>query len=320
MTGVNGSSISIYLDGVTIDTGKNNPGAKALEYHSNNLGRLENVVLRSGDGQGVMGLDLTHHDVGPALVKHVTIDGFEVGSQIHYQEYSMTLEQITLRHQKVVGIRNRGNILAIRQLHSDNTVTAIEGEGPNSMITLLDSELIGGSPDQPAIRSEGALYALRVKTRGYRSAIEKRTLNNQKPAAWTESRIAGPNIDEYIGDQILSGFGSPTGALKLEIEETPEPPVPPVGEWVNVIRFRDRVMNEDWGPALQAAIDSGARVIYLPRGEVGRFSTPVRLHGKVERLIGLGGELHWNEAVWKGDRQRHQTQADLAPSTTTDFR
>ncbi len=35
---VNGSSISIYLDGVTIDTGKNNPGAKALEYHSNNLG------------------------------------------------------------------------------------------------------------------------------------------------------------------------------------------------------------------------------------------------------------------------------------------
>ncbi len=127
-----------------------------------------------------MGLDLTHHDVGPALVKHVTIDGFDVGSQIHYQEYSMTLEQITLRNQKVVGIRNRGNILAIRQLHSDNTVTAIEGEGPNSMITLLDSELLGGSPDHPAIRSDGALYALRVKTRGYRSAIEKRTLVNQK--------------------------------------------------------------------------------------------------------------------------------------------
>lgn len=310
---VNGSSISIYLDGVTIDTGKSNPGAKALEYHSNNLGRLENVVLRSGDGQGVMGLDLTHHDVGPALVKHVTIDGFDVGSQIHYQEYSMTLEQITLRNQKLVGIRNRGNILAIRQLHSDNTVTAIEGEGPNSMITLLDSELIGGSPDQPAIRSEGALYALRVKTRGYRSAIEKRSLKSQKPAEWTETRIVGPDIDESIGDQILSGFGSPTGALKLEIEETPEPPVPPVSEWVNVTRFRDRVVNDDWGPALQAAIDSGARVIYLPRGDVGRFSTPVRLHGNVERLIGLGGELHWNETVWKGDRKRDQTQSDLAP-------
>lgn len=310
---VNGSSISIYLDGVTIDTGKDNPGAKALEYHSNNLGRLENVVLRSGDGQGVIGLDLTHHDVGPALVKHVTIDGFDVGSQIHYQEYSMTLEQITLRNQKVVGIRNRGNILAIRQLHSDNTVTAIEGEGPNSMITLLDSELLGGSPDHPAIRSDGALYSLRVKTRGYRSAIEKRTLVNQKNSEWSETRIAGPDIEEYIGDQILSGFGSSTGALKLEIEETPEPPVPPISEWVNVTRFRDRVVNDDWGPALQAAIDSGARVIYLPRGEVGRFSTPVRLHGKVERLIGLGGELHWNETVWKGDRPRDQTQADLAP-------
>ena len=42
----NGSSISLYLEGVTIDTGRGNPGAKALEYHSNNVGRLENVVLR----------------------------------------------------------------------------------------------------------------------------------------------------------------------------------------------------------------------------------------------------------------------------------
>ncbi len=32
----------------------------------------------------------------------------------------MTLEQITLRNQKFVEFRNRGNILAIRQLHSDN--------------------------------------------------------------------------------------------------------------------------------------------------------------------------------------------------------
>ncbi len=79
---VNGSSISVYLDGVTIDTGRNNPGAKALEYHANNLGRLENVVLRSGDGAGVLGLDLTHHDVGPSLVKHVTIEGFDTGAAI----------------------------------------------------------------------------------------------------------------------------------------------------------------------------------------------------------------------------------------------
>jgi hypothetical protein len=43
---------------VTIDTGRGNPGAKALEYHSNNMGRLENVVIRSGDGTGVLGLDL----------------------------------------------------------------------------------------------------------------------------------------------------------------------------------------------------------------------------------------------------------------------
>ena len=310
---VNGSSISIYLDGITIDTGKNNPGAKALEYHSNNLGRLENVVLRSGDGAGVMGLDLTHHDVGPALVKHVTIDGFDVGSQIHYQEYSMTFEDLTLRHQRVVGIRNKGNILAIRQLRSENKVTAVVGEGPNSMITLLDSELTGGSADQPAIQSDGGLYCLRVKTAGYQSAIQKRVLVGQKPTEWKDQTIAGPDLAEFIGDKMVTGHGSPQGALKLAIEETPEPPAPPVSEWVSLARFKDKCVGDDWGPALQSAIDSGARVIYLPRNEIGNFSTPVRVHGKLERLIGFGGELHWNESVWKGDRQRDQTDSVGTP-------
>lgn len=70
---------SPYLEGVTIDTGRGHPGAKALEYHSNNVGRLENVVLRSSDAAGVLELDLTHRDVGPALVKRGRVDGFDVG-------------------------------------------------------------------------------------------------------------------------------------------------------------------------------------------------------------------------------------------------
>ncbi len=309
---VNGSSISIYLDGVTIDTGKNNPGAKALEYHSNNFGRLENVVLRSGDGAGVMGLDLTHHDVGPALVKHVTIEGFDTGTQIHYQDYSMTFEHLVLRNQRVVGIRNKGNILAIRKLMSENTVPAIIAEGPNSMVTLLDSELTGGSSDQPAIHSDGGLYALRVQTAGYKCAIEKQQLVSQNPSVWKDSIVPGPDLTEYVGDTIVTGHGTSQSALQLPIEETPEPPVPPVSEWVSVASFRDQCIGDDWGPALQAAIDSGAKVIYLPRTEAYSFSTPVRLHGAVERLVGLGGNLNWNGNVWKGDRPRNQTETEGA--------
>ncbi len=312
--GVNGSSISLYLDGLMIDTGKNNPGAKALEFHANNVGRLENVVLRSGDGTGVLGLDLTHHDVGPALVKHVTVEGFDLGAAIRYQEYSMTLEHVTLRGQRVAGIRNQGNILAIRKLTSENAVPAIVSEGANSMVSLLDSQLRGGAADQPAIKSDGALYCLRVKTEGYARAIAKRILVDQKEGGvWKEVSIAGPNLDEYIGDRPVVGHGKLAGALKLPIEETPEPPLPPVSEWVSVARFADKVKEGDASPAIQAAIDSGAKVIYLPREFPLNLRSPIRLHAPVERLMGFGGELRWSAEVWKGDGRREQTDAAAAP-------
>ena len=311
--GVNGSSISIYLEGMTLDTGSGNPGARGIEFHANNIGRLENVVIRSGDGAGVCGLDLTHHDCGPALVKNVEVIGFDYGVQSRYQEYSMTFEHLRLSGQKKAGIFNQGNILAIRGLVSKNTVPAIVSEGANSMVTLLDSELTGGTKEHAAIRADGALYALRVKTGGYRSAVAKRVLVSQKPQEWRDETVAGPDIAEYVGDGIVNGFGSAKGALKLPIEETPTPPVPPVSEWVNVAKFADQRKGDDWSPVVQAAIESGARVLYLQRGERMEFHTPIRLHGKVERLVGFGGEMHWSSKIWKREGKDEQSDAAGAP-------
>lgn len=310
---VNGSSISIYLDGLTIDTGRNNPGAKGLEYHSNNLGRLENVVIRSGDGSGPVGLDLTHHDVGPALVKRVVVEGFDLGAAIRYQEYSMTFEELNLSKQRVAGIRNEGNILAIRRLVSDNRVPAIVSVGANSMVTLLDSKLTGGDAETAAIESEGGLYALRLETSGYGAAIAKRKLLKQDPVEWKVETVAGPNVAEYVGDSVTRGFGEGIGALRLPIEETPDFPVRPVEDWASVADFIDHKVGDDFGPAVQAAIDSGARTIYCPVGLDMQFETPVRLRGKVERLIGFGHGWRWNPKVWKDDGPREQTDRERFP-------
>ena len=311
--GVNGSSISVYLEGVTFDTGRGNPGARGLEYHANNIGRLENVAIRSGDGAGVCGLDLTHHDCGPALVKNVRVEGFDYGIQSRYQEYSMTFEHIRLRGQKKAGVFNQGNILALRGLVSENTVPAIVSEGANSMVTLLDSTLTGGAKGGPAIKADGALYALRVKTAGYGNAVAKRILVSQKPQEWRDETVAGPDLAEYAGDQIVNGFGTAKGALKLPIEETPEPPAVPVGEWISVAKFADKKSGEDWSPAAQAAIESGARVIYFPKNIHMEFHTPIRVHGKVERLVGFGSELNWPSKVWKNPGKREQMDAASAP-------
>ena len=311
--GVNGSSISIYLEGITLDTGKGNPGARGIEFHANNIGRLENVVIRSGDESGVCGLDLTHHDCGPALVKNVEVIGFDYGVQSRYQEYSMTFEHLRLRGQRKAGIFNQGNILAIRGLTSSNSVPAIVSEGANSMITLLDSTLSGGAKDASALYCDGALYALRVKTSGYEKALTKRVLVSSKPQEWRDDAVAGPDLAEYIGDQIVNGFGTAKGALKLPIEETPQAPAVPVSEWVNVMKFADQKWGDDASPMLQVAIESGARVIYIPCNARLQFRTPIHLHGRVERLIGFGGQISWHPSIWKDADQREQTDKASAP-------
>lgn len=312
-TGVNGSSISIYLEGMTLDTGKGNPGARGIEFHANNIGRLENVLIRSGDGSGVCGLDLTHHDCGPALVKNVEVIGFDYGVHSRFQEYSMTFEHLRLRGQKKAGIFNQGNILAIRGLTSENSVPAIISEGANSMITLLDSTLTGGAKGESALLCDGALYALRVKTSGYDQALAKRVLVSSKPQEWRDEAVTGPDLAEYIGDQIVNGFGAAKGALKLPIEETPQAASVPVSEWVNVMKFADKQAGDDASPMLQAAIESGARVIYLPCNARLQFHTPIHLHGKVERLIGFGGQINWHPSVWKDSDKREQTDSASAP-------
>lgn len=309
---VNGSSISIYLEGLTIDVGRDNPGAKGLEYHANNLGRLEHVVIRSPDGLGTLGLDLTHHDVGPALVKRVTVDGFDVGVAIRYQEYSHTIEHLTLRNQNVCGFRNQGNIVAIRKLHSVNRMPAVISQGANAMVTLIDSRLEGGDTSQSAIESEGAIYALRVETRGYGRALAQRVFDREARVS-AVSLIEGPNLEEFVGDRVHLGFGRPSGALKLPIAETPEPSVPPVEEWVNVIRFAGHKQGRDWSPAVMAAIASGARVLYFPSHERFEFHSPIRMRAPLERIIGLGKKLQWAPDVWKEAGRVEQTDLSAAP-------
>jgi hypothetical protein len=292
---VDGNSTRISIHDLAIDTGKGNLGAKALEYHSNNGGCLENVQLRSGDGAGLVGLDLTHKTNGPALIKNVRVTGFDLGVLTAYQEYSMTIEGLTLEGQRSAGLKNNGNILAIRKLHSTNKVPAILSEGGNSMITLLDSTLQGAAKGMPkgvaAIQSDGGLYALRVETPGYSEAIRKRVLVDEKTRDWKNEVIPGPKIDEYIGDQTVTGHGTPKGALKLVIEDTPAVPWGDIHkDWANVQSFAEMKSGEDWAPAIQAAIDSGARTVYFPPGRYD-VASPVHLRGQVERLFGMHNRI-----------------------------
>jgi len=287
----NESAAGISIGHLTIDTGKGNIGAKGLEVISSLLQRIDDLQIRSGDGAGLVGLDLVPKAGGAGLMKNVRIKGFDYGVVSGGADSTMTLEQIALEGQRLGGIKNSGGILAIRQLTSTNQATAVMSMGGASMVSLLDSALKGGSKDLAAIQSEGGLCVLRVETAGYKSAIRKRELLDEKTMEWKESTVAGPKVEAYVGDQIVARRGAPAVPLQLPIENTPEVPWGDIHkDWVSVLKFADKKLGDDWAPAIQAAIDSGAKTVYFPPGNY-EVHAPVHLRGKIDRLFGMHSHL-----------------------------
>lgn len=68
-----------YIQNVTFDVGRNNPGAVGLNFYSNNSGAIRDVQVLSQDGGGAIGLDLANNMNGPLLVRNVVVRGFAVG-------------------------------------------------------------------------------------------------------------------------------------------------------------------------------------------------------------------------------------------------
>jgi len=287
----NECAAGISISHLTLDTGKGNIGAKGLEVTSNLLRQLDDLQIRSTDGAGLAGLELAPKTGGSALVKNLHVKGYDYGVLASGADATTTMEQTAVEGQRLGGIKNMGSILAIRQLTSTNKATALMSLSADSMVTLLDSSLKGGSKDVAAIQCEGALCALRVETAGYNMAIRKRELVESKTMEWKDTTIAGPKIDEYCGDSIVTAHGAAAKPLALPIENLPEVAWGDIHkDWVNIFRFADKKDGDDWAPAIQAAIDSGGKTIYFPTGDYG-VQTAVHIRGKIERLFGLHSHI-----------------------------
>lgn len=284
-----GNVIGNYLFDLTIDVGAGNPGAVGLDHHANNHGCIENVTIQAAPNSGAIGLSLLRPWNGPALVKHVRIDGFDIGIAATHREYSMTFEFLELAGQRTVGIQNRGDILAIRRLKSQNSVPAIRNTGGTSMISLLDSELSGGSPEVCAIENSAGLFARNVTTRGYRAALQD-----------DDQIIDGATITEFVDQKPTMLFPGEAKSLNLTIEDTPDVPWGDAANWTNIESFAHlRGERGDWAPAIQAAIDSGTETIFFPPGFYGVDST-VSIRGQVRRLIGMRNRIGGTERLPAG--------------------
>ena len=267
-----------YIQNVTFDAGRNNPGAIGLNFYSNNSGAIRDVQIVSQDGGGAIGLDLGNNMNGPLLVRNVAVRGFAVGIRAASSVNSQTFEHISLIGQSKCGLTNDGQSIAIRGLYSENAVTALRA---NSFTCLLDSRLVGqgAASSVPAVQvGKTSFLARHVATSGYQTAI----------AAEGEKGEPGPVVAGYMTGKPTRPFGGPVKSLGLPVEETPDVSWDDADRWVVIEAAADR---SDAAPAVQAAIDSGATSILLGHGL--RFRSPVIVRGKVRRITGTGGDINY---------------------------
>ena len=109
---------------MTIDAGKNNPGAVGIDWIVCNSGELRHVNIVSGDGQGFAGVRMNSND-GTSFIRDLSVDGFDYGWYRAADAQSLAVEGLRLKNQNKAGIFNLDSVLAVHDLTSDNKVPTL---------------------------------------------------------------------------------------------------------------------------------------------------------------------------------------------------
>ena len=259
---------------LTLHTGTGNPGASGAQFHANNQGHMMDVFIVSGDGRGVAGIDMRFSDeIGPLLLKNIAVVGFDYGVWTGGLINSQTIEGLYVADQNKAGVRSDGQTLSVRKMISRNAVPALVNKG---FLTLLDSEY-HGKDGAVAIVQQGDMLARNVKVSGYREGLGD-----------------GVSGEFLSGDP--SGFGEWERGERLELKDTPVLAPDAVENWVSPLGFGGKPNDDaDDTEAIQKAVDSGAKTVYLPRGNW-KIAGQVILRGKVARLVGLKADFEYKGA------------------------
>ncbi len=292
---------SNFLENLTISVGKGNPGATGLLYFANNNGAVRNVIIRSEDpdGFGNTGLAILHDKVSAGYVKNVTVEGFQYGIKVMPQTHFVTFEHITLKNQRRAGFYIGNTVVSIRDLKSENQVTAVWIHGVTAFVSLTDAQLRGGCFTEPAIRYEFGQCLLRnIRSWGYEYTLTPRvTFGSYKGAEFKDY------IQEYSSHGPVSSSDCPEmRTLNLPVEETPEVEWPDLEEWACVNDFGavgDGVTDDT--DAVQRAMESGKTAVWFQPGRY-LLNGKVHIPATVNRLNFMFCDLVSGSTIRKQDQ------------------
>jgi len=293
---------------LTVEIGAGNPQAVALQFNASNQGTIRNVTLRAAKDSGLIGLDMGFTDeIGPLLVRRLTVEGFETGIVTKWPVNSNTFEHVTLRGQRKLGWHNYHQMIFVRGLSSENAVTTLYNElDSGGTVTLVDSKLKGAGEAVPGVLNQRHAYLRQVEVNGYEVPVDHADKGRDKGDVTKPGMIHEDTSHAEVRGlfrEIKEHDFATAGMVKhLPVKETPEVPWgDPARDWVNIEKFGAQGDGKtDASAALQRAIDSGAKTIYLPAGKEFFFNSEVIIRGPVWRIIGLEGRFFTEgKAVWR---------------------
>ncbi len=309
---------------LSIEIGPRNPGAVGLQFNASGQGTVRNVAIRAAEGSGRIGLDLGHCDeIGPLLVRRLAVEGFDYGIVTKWPVNSATFEHVHLSGQRRLGWWNYHQMVFVRGLVSENRVPALYNEKDSwGAVVLVDSHLHGIKAERgaPAIHNQRRLYLRNVDLIGYARALDNDDKGRDKGDVDAPGTVAEDSSHRDLRSlfrELPEGdFASAGEIAHLPVKESPEVPWgDPEADWANLLDFgADPTGAEDAGPALQKAIDSGAKTVYLPGGGRFRFGGPIEIRGPVQRIVGLESRVSsLGEPVWTLADDKHPQGLPDAP-------
>ncbi len=133
--------------------------------------------------------------------------------------------------------------------------------------------------------------------------------------------VPGTTITEFSTAPFKTLFGGKSTSLNLPIKETLDQPRDALTQWVNIRSFQTRMVGNDWGPAIQAAIqaaiESGKTTIYFPHGSY-TINTTVQVNGTVHVFQGVGSILTAGADISR-TRPMFRVESGNAPAVFFDF-
>jgi Ca2+-binding RTX toxin-like protein len=282
------------LRDLTIQVEANNAGAIGVRFYSSNMGTVRNVRIAAATGTGHTGLHTGFGENGPFLVQDVTIDGFDVGIVAGGDHVnSKVFENITLLNQRTAGVTNSWQGLSFYNVTSNNSVVVFDADNqnPGGSAAIVKATLTGtgGASSLTAGLFGEFAYLSGYTTTGYLNAYKMDFDSGHQTRTGNGTNLQAASY----GDNVSNGFATlfSTARTGLDLPVKPVPVVPwgnLATDWVKPASNPNDGIDDT--AAIQAAIDSGAATVYLPRGRWTLNGT-LYLRNNLQRFIGCEAYL-----------------------------